>query len=148
MGAKGHGEGEGEVLGGYASKYFDAGSGADNVIQFGEPSAFYEGLDGLLGPPNPNLREAMQHDHCAAADSLVRRADREREREREPAAPPHSPSHACVGSHILHSYAHLPPLVARSAGRVRLQCITRAARTESSHLTPSPPPTHLALIRS
>ena len=41
--------------------FFEDGEGS---LKFGEISTFYEGLDGFLGPPNPNLREAMENEHC------------------------------------------------------------------------------------
>ena len=49
-----------------ASKFFEDGEGS---LKFGEISTFYEGLDGFLGPPNPNLREAMENEHCKSADA-------------------------------------------------------------------------------
>jgi hypothetical protein len=41
--------------------FFEDGEGS---LKFGEISTFYEGLDGFLGPPNPNLRVAMENEHC------------------------------------------------------------------------------------
>ena len=64
---------------GTTSKYFEDG---DDSLKFGELKTFYEGLDGFIGPPNPNLAEAMQvsaHAHTAASLSrlpAVRRAHR------------------------------------------------------------------------
>jgi hypothetical protein len=40
-------------------------------MKFGELSTFYEGLDHFLGPPNPNLAEAMENEHCKANDSKL-----------------------------------------------------------------------------
>ena len=51
-----------------ASKFFEDGEGS---LKFGEISTFYEGLDGFLGPPNPNLREAMENEHCKSADATA-----------------------------------------------------------------------------
>ena len=51
-----------------ASKFFEDGEAS---LKFGEISTFYEGLDGFLGPPNPNLREAMENEHCKSADATA-----------------------------------------------------------------------------
>ena len=48
--------------------FFEDGEGS---LKFGEISTFYEGLDGFLGPPNPNLREAMENEHCKSADATA-----------------------------------------------------------------------------
>ena len=58
------GQGDGKF--GAASKFFEDG---EKALQFGDLSTFYEGLDHFLGPPNPNLEEAMQNEHCKARDS-------------------------------------------------------------------------------
>ena len=65
QGEAGHGEG----MGGAASKFFEDGTKA---LKFGELSTFYKGLDVFLGPPNPNLREAMENEHCNASDSQIK----------------------------------------------------------------------------
>ena len=51
-----------------ASQFFEDGEGS---LKFGEISTFDEGLDGFLGPPNPNLREAMENEHCKSADATA-----------------------------------------------------------------------------
>jgi hypothetical protein len=48
--------------------FFEDGEGS---LKFGEISTFYEGLDGFLGPPNPNLRVAMENEHCKSADATA-----------------------------------------------------------------------------
>ena len=58
------GQGDGKF--GVASKFFEDG---EKALKFGDLSTFYEGLDHFLGPPNPNLEEAMQNEHCKALDS-------------------------------------------------------------------------------
>jgi hypothetical protein len=72
-GAKQHSETDGEGghgtgKSGAASKFFEDG---DEAMKFGELSTFYEGLDHFLGPPNPNLAEAMENEHCKANDSKL-----------------------------------------------------------------------------
>ena len=42
-----------------ASKFFDDG----RKLTYGKLDVFYLGLDGFIGPPNPNLRQAMQQEH-------------------------------------------------------------------------------------
>ena len=42
---------------------------ADKALDFGNTSHFFRGLDGFIGPPNPNLRETMQMEHCESYDS-------------------------------------------------------------------------------
>ena len=62
-------EGEGVhriVPSGAASIFFGDG---DKALKFGELRTFYEGLDHFLGPPNPNLAEEMENEHCKAPDS-------------------------------------------------------------------------------
>ena len=58
---------DGQAPGGQASKFFEEGSGRELV--FGTLGTFYQGLDGFLGPPNPNLRETMHSEHCDGADA-------------------------------------------------------------------------------
>ena len=50
------------------SKFHDE---AGFTLQFGGMDTFYGGLERLLGPPSPNLLEAMRRDHCASRDSFV-----------------------------------------------------------------------------
>ena len=38
-------------------------------MTFGQRRDFYAGLDGLIGPPNPNLQEGMRWEHCDRKDS-------------------------------------------------------------------------------
>ena len=42
---------------------------AEFTLSFGKLDAFSRGLEGRIGPPNPNLRDAMAHEHCYALDS-------------------------------------------------------------------------------
>ena len=49
-------------------KKFNTSSGAFE-FEFGELSQFYSGLEGLIGPPTPNIQEGMRRDHCRAEDS-------------------------------------------------------------------------------
>ena len=53
------------------SKFFDAGEGGKSppVLTFGELSYFFRGLDRFIGPPNPNLQETIQYEHCESVDS-------------------------------------------------------------------------------
>ena len=48
-----------------ASKFFDDG----RKLTYGKLDVFYLGLDGFIGPPNPNLRQAMQQEHTEKRDS-------------------------------------------------------------------------------
>eukprot|EP00962_Isochrysis_galbana_P048094 scaffold19937_cov127-Isochrysis_galbana.AAC.7 len=43
----------------------------DDQMSLGEPSMFFKGLDDFIGPPNPNVREAMTHEHTTHKDSRV-----------------------------------------------------------------------------
>ena len=38
-------------------------------MTFGQRKDFFKGLDGLIGPPNPNLLEGMRWEHCERKDS-------------------------------------------------------------------------------
>ena len=38
-------------------------------MSYGEVADFFTGLEGLIGPPNPNLKEGMVYEHCGATDS-------------------------------------------------------------------------------
>ena len=58
-----------EGHGGLVTKFFEDGDG--RALQFGKLTTFYQGLDGFLGPPNPNLREAMEDEHTRQADSKL-----------------------------------------------------------------------------
>ena len=42
-----------------------------DVLQYTTLSTFWLGLNGVLGPPNPNLMNAMARDHCGEADACV-----------------------------------------------------------------------------
>ena len=39
------------------------------TFSFGGLSTFYNGLEGLVGAPNPLLMQTMHHEHCTARDS-------------------------------------------------------------------------------
>ena len=39
------------------------------TLSYGGLDTFYEGLEGRIGAPNPNLREAMEREHCHSTDS-------------------------------------------------------------------------------
>ena len=55
------------VTGGQDSKYHaDEGCFA---LSLGGLKTFYEGLEGLLGSPSPELMQAATHEHCGSADS-------------------------------------------------------------------------------
>ena len=41
------------------------------ALSYGGLSNFFSGLEGLIGPPQPNLNEAMAREHCDAKDSTV-----------------------------------------------------------------------------
>ena len=58
----------GTAEGDYASKYFEDG---DSSLQYGDLDAFDGGLDAFLGPPNPNLRDTVQREHCNEEDSQL-----------------------------------------------------------------------------
>lgn len=47
------------------SKFFED----DRALKFGDVATFYHGLDGFLGPPNPNLFESMENEHMRQEDS-------------------------------------------------------------------------------
>ena len=36
---------------------------------FGQQSEFFKGLDGIIGPPNPDLHKGMRGEHCERTDS-------------------------------------------------------------------------------
>ncbi|KAL1523174.1 hypothetical protein AB1Y20_018129 [Prymnesium parvum] len=40
------------------------------TLAFGGLDVFFSGLEGRIGPPNPDLRAAMAREHCDAADAL------------------------------------------------------------------------------
>ena len=40
-------------------------------MTFGQQSEFSKGLDGLIGPPNPDLVKGMHGEHCECTDSKV-----------------------------------------------------------------------------
>ena len=42
-----------------------------NEMAFGVQSEFFKGLDGLIGPPNPDLHKGMRWEHCERPDSNV-----------------------------------------------------------------------------
>ena len=41
------------------------------VATFGPQSEFFKGLDGIIGPPNPDLHKGMRGEHCERTDSKV-----------------------------------------------------------------------------
>ena len=49
------------------TKFVEEFSGKE--MAFGQPKEFFKGLDGLIGPPNPNLQEGMRWEHCERKDS-------------------------------------------------------------------------------
>ena len=57
----------------WTSKFFEStdneASGKLEPLRLGKTAHFFQGLDGFLGPPNPNLRESMVYEHCESADS-------------------------------------------------------------------------------
>ena len=40
-------------------------------LSFGDQKSFFGGLERLLGPPSPQLMEAMRREHCASVDSKL-----------------------------------------------------------------------------
>ena len=50
------------------SKFFDDTS----ALVYGTPDVFFSGLDGFIGPPNPNLDSTVENEHCKADDSGIR----------------------------------------------------------------------------
>ena len=42
---------------------------ANQELKYGSLNTFFEGLDGVVGPPMPNLYQAMAAEHCDAHDS-------------------------------------------------------------------------------
>ena len=38
-------------------------------LSYGGLEVFFGGLESLIGPPNPNLKDAMEREHCHSADS-------------------------------------------------------------------------------
>lgn len=58
-----------EAVGGStASKFFED---EGRALRFGDVGTFYQGLDGFLGPPNPNIHEAMEDEHVRQPDSQL-----------------------------------------------------------------------------
>ena len=49
------------------SKFFDEDFG-DSLV-YGTPDVFFSGLDGFIGPPNPNLESSVKNEHCKQDDS-------------------------------------------------------------------------------
>jgi len=39
-------------------------------MSYGKLSSFFDGLEGLIGSPNPKLQEAMAHEHCSGPDAI------------------------------------------------------------------------------
>ena len=54
----------------FASKFFEK-SAANTNLELGNLDTFFGGLDTFLGPPNPNLDDAVEAEHCAAEDSRL-----------------------------------------------------------------------------
>ena len=54
----------------FASKFFEDGDGKQ--MGYGDLDTFHGGLDGFLGPPNPNLQGTIEVEHCKEADSKKR----------------------------------------------------------------------------
>lgn len=53
------------------SKKFSTGSEpVKGVLDYGHLQSFYHGLEGLVGPPSPNLAEAMKREHATQRDSM------------------------------------------------------------------------------
>ena len=48
------------------SKFFE-----DGGLEFGNRDVFYRGLDGFLGPPNPNLDDTVRNEHCREEDAEI-----------------------------------------------------------------------------
>ena len=42
-----------------------------SAMIFGQQSEFFKGLDGIIGPPNPDLHKGMRGEHCERTDSKV-----------------------------------------------------------------------------
>ena len=57
---------KGEILNAYFIETYEA-----NEMAFGVQSEFFKGLDGLIGPPNPDLHKGMRWEHCERPDSNV-----------------------------------------------------------------------------
>ena len=51
------------------SKYFDEGNG--EALIYGTPDVFFSGLDGFIGPPNPNLEKTVEKEHCNEEDAGI-----------------------------------------------------------------------------
>ena len=49
---------------------FQQGEGTFEM-SYGGLSTFFSGLVGMIGAPNPRLREAMHREHCSSADSCT-----------------------------------------------------------------------------
>ena len=41
----------------------------DNQLAYGELRSFFDGLEGIVGPPSVSLWEAIEREHCASSDS-------------------------------------------------------------------------------
>jgi hypothetical protein len=69
-----------EVLQEHAKSQLQCSAAAENVggntkfaaqaLVYGEIEEYYEGLEAMLGFPNPNLLQAMEHEHCQREDSM------------------------------------------------------------------------------
>ena len=42
---------------------------ADFELAYGTLEVFFQGLEGMLGPPSMHVMEGMEREHCASADS-------------------------------------------------------------------------------
>jgi hypothetical protein len=45
---------------------------AQTIATFGHMDEYFQGLEGMLGLPNPNLLKAIQSEHCDRPDSMIR----------------------------------------------------------------------------
>jgi NLR family CARD domain-containing protein 3 len=50
-------------------KFVDAGNAFE--LSYGGIDTFFQGLEGLLGPPSSQLSTAMMREHCSSTDSLI-----------------------------------------------------------------------------
>jgi len=78
-------------------------------MAFGGPESFFKGLEGLIGPPNPNLLQGMRAEHRrqSRGDGLSAPARRP-----GPVMPPSQPRHR----HLLFPYSSTTTTVWRSLG--------------------------------
>lgn len=84
----------------------------EHDMMVGSLSSFFEGLEGLIGMPNPNLREAMENEHCQAKDRHTIFCAHNCAVARQPSPPlPHAASPPHLSTRQPSSSLHKPALL-------------------------------------